>query len=68
LDRVRCDCGLTGIPTDTPTTLTGPDLIVVPGSGNPVPVLSDTALIDWLRTAASGCQWTACDSCSASCS
>ena len=26
-----------------------PDLIVVPGSGNPVPVLSDPVLIDWLR-------------------
>jgi putative intracellular protease/amidase len=56
---VRCDCGLTVIPTDTPTTLADPDLIVVPGSGNPVPVLSDTVLIDWLRAAAPGCQWTA---------
>jgi transcriptional regulator GlxA family with amidase domain len=59
LDPVRCDCGLTVIPTDTPTTLADPDLIVVPGSGNPVPVLSDTVLIDWLRAAAPGCQWTA---------
>jgi transcriptional regulator GlxA family with amidase domain len=31
----------------------------VPGSGNPVPVLSDTVLIDWLRAAAPGCRWTA---------
>jgi len=59
LDPVRCDCGLTVIPTDTPQTLPDPDLIVVPGSGNPVPVLSDEVLIDWLRTAAPGCQWTA---------
>jgi cyclohexyl-isocyanide hydratase len=56
---VRCDCGLSVIPTDTPTTLADPDLIVVPGSGNPLPVLSDAVLIDWLRAAAPGCQWTA---------
>ena len=59
LDPVRCDCGLTVIPTDTPDTLPDPDLIVVPGSGNPVPVLSDTMLIEWLRAAAPGCQRTA---------
>ena len=59
LDPVRCDAGLTVIPTDTPETLPDPDLIVVPGSGNPVPVLSDEVLIDWLRSAAPGCQWTA---------
>jgi transcriptional regulator GlxA family with amidase domain len=59
LDPVRCDCGLTVIPTDTPETLPDPDLIVVPGSGNPVPVLSDEVLLDWLRAAAPGCQWTA---------
>jgi cyclohexyl-isocyanide hydratase len=35
------------------------DLIVVPGSGNPVPVLGDQVLIDWLRAAAPGCEWTA---------
>jgi cyclohexyl-isocyanide hydratase len=59
LEPVRCDCGLTVIPTDTPTSLPDPDLIVVPGSGNPVPVLDDNVLIEWLRTAAPGCQWTA---------
>jgi transcriptional regulator GlxA family with amidase domain len=59
LEPVRCDCGLTVIPTDTPATLPDPDLIVVPGSGNPVPVLSDQVLIDCLRAAAPGCQWTA---------
>ena len=58
-DPVRTDCGLTVIPTDTPQTLSDPDLIVVPGSGNPLPVLSDGVLIDWLRAAAPGCQWTA---------
>lgn len=59
LEPVRCDAGLTVVPTDTPETLTDPDLIVVPGSGNPVPVLSDEVLIDWLRAAAPNCQWTA---------
>jgi transcriptional regulator GlxA family with amidase domain len=59
LDPVRCDCGLTVVPTDTPESLRDPDLIVVPGSGNPVPVLDDQILIDWLRAAAPGCQWTA---------
>jgi cyclohexyl-isocyanide hydratase len=59
LQQVRCDCGLTVIPTDTPASLPDPDLIVVPGSGNPVPVLDDHVLIEWLRAAAPGCQWTA---------
>jgi transcriptional regulator GlxA family with amidase domain len=59
LEPVRCDCGLTVIPTDTPESLPDPDLIVVPGSGNPVPVLKDDVLIEWLGAAAPGCQWTA---------
>ncbi len=59
LDPVRCDEGLTVIPTDTPETLPDPELIVVPGSGKPVQVLSDQVLIDWLRTAAPNCKWTA---------
>jgi transcriptional regulator GlxA family with amidase domain len=58
-DPVRADRGLTVIPTDTPATLPDPDLIVVPGSEDPVPVLDDHVLIDWLRAAAPGCQWTA---------
>jgi cyclohexyl-isocyanide hydratase len=59
LEPVRCDEGLTVIPTDTPATLPDPELIVVPGSGKPVPVMSDQALIDWLRAAAPNCKWTA---------
>jgi transcriptional regulator GlxA family with amidase domain len=58
-DPVRTDCGLTVIPTDTPESLRDPDLIVVPGSGNPLPVLEDRVLIDWLQEAAPGCKWTA---------
>lgn len=59
LEPIRCDKGLTVIPTGTPETLTDPELIVVPGSGKPVQVLSDQILIDWLRTAAPNCKWTA---------
>ena len=59
LDPVRCDRGLIVIPTDTPATLPDPDLIVVPGSERPVPLMSDQALIDWLRAAAPNCEWTA---------
>jgi transcriptional regulator GlxA family with amidase domain len=58
-DPVRTDRGLTVLPTDTPQTLPDPDLIIVPGSGNPLPVLDDHVLLDWLRAAAPGCQWTA---------
>jgi transcriptional regulator GlxA family with amidase domain len=58
-EPVRADRGLTVIPTDTPEAMPQPDLIVVPGSQNPVPVLSDEVLIGWLRDAAPGCQWTA---------
>jgi cyclohexyl-isocyanide hydratase len=59
LDPVRCDRGLTVIPTDTPETLPDPDLIVVPGSEKPVQLLEDQVLIDWIRSAAPGCEWTA---------
>ena len=58
-EPVRCDSGLTVLPTDTPATLPGPDVIVVPGSGNPLPVLEDTVLVEWLREAAPKCTWTA---------
>jgi len=56
---VRTDCGLTVLPTDTTESLTDPDLMVVPGSGNPLPVLGDQVLIDWLAVTAPQCQWTA---------
>ncbi|HEU4976540.1 MAG TPA: DJ-1/PfpI family protein [Baekduia sp.] len=56
---VRCDRGLTILPTDTPDTIGQPDLIVVPGSEHPLPVLDDRKLVDWLAAAAPGCQWTA---------
>jgi transcriptional regulator GlxA family with amidase domain len=58
-EPVRADRGLTVIPTDTPETLPDPDLIVVPGSENPLPVLEDELLLGWLREAAPNCTWTA---------
>lgn len=47
------------IPTETPEMLPDPDLIVVPGSENPVPVMGNRVLVDWLRAAAPRCRWTA---------
>ena len=58
-EPVRCDRGLTVIPTDTPATLPDPDLIVVPGSESPLALLKDEELIRWVRAAAPGCRWTA---------
>ncbi len=56
---ITTDRGLTVIPTDTTESLTDPELIVVPGSGNPLPVLGDQVLIDWLAATAPRCEWTA---------
>jgi transcriptional regulator GlxA family with amidase domain len=58
LEPVRADLGLTVIPTDTPDTLPDPDVIVVPGSGEPLSVLDDQVLLGWLRSAAPRCTWT----------
>lgn len=55
---VKTDLGMTVIPTDTPASLPDPDVIVVPGAGDPLPVLEDDVLLDWLQAAAPGCQWT----------
>jgi transcriptional regulator GlxA family with amidase domain len=59
LEPVRCDRGLTVIPTDTPETLPDPDVIVVPGSEAPLPLLEDAVLVEWLRAAAPRARWTA---------
>jgi transcriptional regulator GlxA family with amidase domain len=59
LAPVTTDRGMTIIPTHTPDTMPQPDLIVVPGSEDPVPVLGDARLIEWLAAAAPGCEWTA---------
>lgn len=59
LEPVRSDLGLIVTPTDTPRTLPRPDVIVVPGSSEPLPVLDDEVLLDWLRGAAPRAEWTA---------
>jgi transcriptional regulator GlxA family with amidase domain len=59
LEPVRADRGLTVTPTDTPATLTDPDLIVVPGAEDPLTVLDDEPLIAWLRETAPRARWTA---------
>ncbi|HEX4657337.1 MAG TPA: DJ-1/PfpI family protein, partial [Streptosporangiaceae bacterium] len=43
-DPVRADAGLVVSPTGTLDSLTAPDLVLVPGSGNPMPALNDKAL------------------------
>jgi transcriptional regulator GlxA family with amidase domain len=58
MEPVRTDRGLTVLPTDTPATLPDPDMIVVPGSETPLPLLEDQPLIEWIRGAAPGCAWT----------
>ena len=58
-DPVKTDRGLTVIPTDTTKTLLDPDLIVIPGSGNPLPLLEDHVLREWLRATGPRCRWTA---------
>ena len=49
LEPVRADRGLTVIPTDTPEMLPNPELIVVPGSENPLPVLDDHVLVEGME-------------------
>jgi putative intracellular protease/amidase/ribosomal protein S18 acetylase RimI-like enzyme len=56
---VRADRGLTVMPTDTPASQPDPDVIVIPGSENPLPVMQDEILVEWLRSAAPACAWTA---------
>src|SRR5258708_12408267 len=46
-DPVRTDAGLVVLPTGTLDSLTAPDLVLVPGSGNPMPALNDQALLAW---------------------
>ena len=53
------DLGLPFTPTRTTATLTDPDVVLVPGAGNPVPVLSDEPLIEWVKSVADGATWMA---------
>ena len=58
-DPVRADAGLVVRPTGTLDSLTAPDLVVVPGSGNPMPVLNDKALLAWVRHVSRHATWMA---------
>jgi len=58
-DPVRADAGLVVSPTGTLDSLTAPDLVVVPGSGNPMPALNDQALLDWVKHASQHATWMA---------
>jgi putative intracellular protease/amidase len=51
--------GLTVVPTDTPATLPDPDVVVVPGASDPLTVMRDEALLEWVRAAAPGATWMA---------
>jgi transcriptional regulator GlxA family with amidase domain len=46
-------------PTATLDSLTDPDLVLVPGSGNPMPALNDKALLAWVRHVSKHATWMA---------
>jgi transcriptional regulator GlxA family with amidase domain len=56
---VRADAGLVISPTATLDSLTDPDLVLVPGSGNPMPALNDKALLAWVRHVSKHATWMA---------
>ena len=58
-DPVRADAGLVVSPSSTLDSLTAPDLVLVPGSGNPMPVLSDKGLLAWVRHVSQHATWMA---------
>jgi transcriptional regulator GlxA family with amidase domain len=58
-DPVRADAGLVVSPTGTLDSLSAPDLVLVPGSGNPMPALNDKALLAWVRHVSQHATWMA---------
>jgi transcriptional regulator GlxA family with amidase domain len=56
---IHTDRGLAVLPTDTPATLRDPDIVVMPGSSNPLAPLEDEALLQWVRDVEPGAQWLA---------
>src|SRR5262252_7390106 len=59
LDPVRADAGLVVLPTGTLDSLTAPNLVMMPGSGNPMPTLNDKALLTWVRHVSQHATWMA---------
>src|SRR5215467_3715427 len=66
-DPVRADAGLVVSPTGTLDSLTDPDMVLVPGSGNPMPALNDKALLAWVRHVSRHATWMASEIGRASC-
>ncbi|MFD4671417.1 DJ-1/PfpI family protein [Lentzea sp. NPDC058450] len=59
LDPVRCDSGLTVVPTDTFDSLKATDIVVVPGSGHWKELLKDSGgVVEWLREVHPTTKWT----------
>ncbi|HEY3021281.1 MAG TPA: DJ-1/PfpI family protein [Solirubrobacteraceae bacterium] len=56
---IVADAGLAVMPTDTPASLPGPDVVVVPGSSRPFGPASDEALLEWVRQASASAAWMA---------
>lgn len=56
-EPVRADIGLTVVPNATPETLPDPELILVGGAANPMPLMQDQVLIDWIKEAAPRARW-----------
>jgi cyclohexyl-isocyanide hydratase len=58
MDPVLDDRGaMAFVPHATFAEVPAPDVVMVPGSGQPFPSLEDEALLSWLRTVASGATW-----------
>jgi transcriptional regulator GlxA family with amidase domain len=57
LRPIRADMGLTVTPTHTPDTLVDPDVVLVPGASNPVPVMQDSALLEWVKQVSTTATW-----------
>jgi transcriptional regulator GlxA family with amidase domain len=54
---VYTDRGLAMLPADTPETLPDPDVVVVPGSSQPLGPLGDSRLLDWVREVSASARW-----------
>jgi transcriptional regulator GlxA family with amidase domain len=58
LEVVKDDVGVMSFtPTATFADITGPDVVVVPGSSKPFPSLADEHLLGWLRSVAPTAKW-----------
>lgn len=56
-DPVRADMGLTVTPSATTATLRDLDVLVVGGASDPIPVLRDEPLLQWIRETSRDATW-----------